>query len=392
MTLQQTQLPATVDTAPAPVSSSSWRNNSPRLWMPRRVVFTADALSEPFGQAMYERIDALGLPIEIAKNNRITGLRGADERETYRIAKNTLAVVNAPAGAFKLQPIPPSADWQMNLAEGCPAHCQYCYLAGSLSGPPVVRAYANLPRMLTNTASYEGTYPPNRTWQNSNTPTDAPRPTTFEVSCYTDVLGIEHLTGSLAECIRYYGTRKNGQLRFVTKYDQVDGLLNLPHNGQTRARVSLNADVIARRLEGGTASVEARLQGIRKLAMPRELGGGGYPIGLVIAPIMPIPDWRDHYTALLDRMANVLDFPGSHALDMNVEFISHRFTPGSKDVLMQWYPNTSLEMDETTRAQKRNKFGGTKYVYRPDEMKAMKAFFYAEWTKRFPNAPVLYWT
>ena len=359
--------------------------------MPRRVVFTADALNEPFGQAMYERIDALGLPIEVAKNNRITGLRGADERETYRIAKNTLAVVNAPAGALKLQPIPPSADWQMNLAEGCPAHCQYCYLAGSLSGPPVVRAYANLPNMLANTANYEGTYPPNRTWQNNGL-TESLRPTTFEVSCYTDVLGIEHLTGSLAECIRYYGTRDMGQLRFVTKYDQVDSLLNLPHNGQTRARVSLNADGIARRLEGGTASVEARLQAIRNLAMPNELGGGGYPIGLVIAPIMPIPDWREHYTALLDRIAEVLDFPGSDALDMNAEFISHRFTPGSKDVLTQWYPNTSLEMDETTRAQKRNKFGGTKYVYRPDEMKAMKVFFYTEWTSRFPNAPVLYWT
>lgn len=358
---------------------------SPKLWMPKRVVFTADALNEPFGQAMYERMSALDLPIEIAKNNRITGLRGADERETYRIAKNTLAVVNAPPSAFRLQPIPPSADWQMNLAEGCPAHCHYCYLAGSLSGPPVVRAYANLPKMLEHTATYEGTYPPNKTWQG---PSDTNRPTTFEVSCYTDVLGIEHLTGSLSECIRYYGTREMGQLRFVSKYDQIDSLLDLPHNGQTRARVSLNADVVARRLEGGTASVEARLQGIRKLAMPKELGGGGYPIGLVIAPIMPIPDWREHYTALLDRIAEIIDFP----VDMNAEFISHRFTPGSKDVLMQWYPNTSLEMDETTRAEKRNKFGGTKYVYLPAVMKEMKAFFYEEWQKRFPNAPVLYWT
>ena len=341
---------------------------------------------------MYERVSVLNLPIEIAKNNRITGLRGADARETYRIAKNTLAIVNAPPGAFKLQPIPPSADWQMNLAEGCPAHCQYCYLAGSLSGPPVVRAYANLPKMLAHTATYEGTYPPNRTWQ-TNGPAGAPRPTTFEVSCYTDVLGIEHLTGSLAECIRYYGTRENAQLRFVTKYDAVDSLLNLPHNGQTRARVSLNADMMARRLEGGTASVEARLQGIRKLAMPKELGGGGYSIGIVIAPIMPIPHWREHYTALLDRIAEVIDFPREAGpLNMNAEFISHRFTPGSKDVLLQWYPNTGLDMDETTRAQKRNKFGGTKYVYRPDEMREMKAFFYAEWQQRFPNAPVLYWT
>ncbi|WP_461141355.1 spore photoproduct lyase family protein [Spirosoma pomorum] len=363
---------------------------SPRLWMPKRVVFTPDALEEPFGQAIYERISALNLPIEVAKNNRITGLRGADERETYRIAKNTLAIVNAPPSAFRLQPIPPSADWQMNLAEGCPAHCQYCYLAGSLAGPPVVRAYANLPKMLTNTANYEGTYPPNKSWQG----TDADRPTTFEVSCYTDVLGIEHLTGSLAECIRYYGTRDtsqrgHGQLRFVTKYDQVDSLLDLPHNGQTRARFSLNTDQVARRLEGGTASVEARLLALRKLALPKEAGGGGYPIGLVIAPIMPIPDWRAHYTALLDRIAEVLDFG---PIDMNVEFISHRFTPGSKDVLLQWYPNTSLDMEEATRAEKRNKFGGTKYVYRPEEMKEMKAFFYAEWAKRFPNAPILYWT
>jgi len=49
-------------------------------------------------------------------------------------------------------------------------------------------------------------------------------------------------------------------------------------------------------------------------------------------------------------------------------------------------------MDESTRAQKRNKFGGTKYVYRPEEMREMKAFFVTEWTRRFPNAPVLYWT
>ena len=361
---------------------------SARVWMPKRVLFTPDALNEPFGQQIYERVSALNLPVEVMKNNRLTGLRGADERETYRIAKNTLAVVNAPPSAMRLQPIPPSADWQMNLAEGCPAHCQYCYLAGSLQGPPVVRAYANLPAMLAHTAAYEGTYPPNKSWQAAT----ANRPTTFEVSCYTDVLGIEHLTGSLAECIRYYGGRENGQLRFVTKYDQVDNLLDLPHNGQTRARFSLNAESVARRLEGGTASIEARLQALRKLALPRSQGGG-YPVGVVIAPIMPIPDWREAYTDLLDRIHTALDY-GTNAgvLDLNVELISHRFTPGSKDVLMQWYPNTTLDMDEVGRAEKRNKFGGTKYVYQPTDMQELKRFFYDEWTKRFPGAPILYWT
>jgi hypothetical protein len=58
-----------------------------KLWMPKRVVFTADAMEESYGQKIYERVSALGLRKEIAKNNRITGLRGKDERETYRIAK-----------------------------------------------------------------------------------------------------------------------------------------------------------------------------------------------------------------------------------------------------------------------------------------------------------------
>jgi spore photoproduct lyase len=202
-----------------------------RRWMPRRVVFTPAALAEPWGRQILGRVEALGLPVEELPANRVTGLKGNDERATYRLAKSTLAVVTAPPSAFKLQPIPPSADWQFHLAEGCPAHCQYCYLAGSLSGPPVVRVFANLPAILDNLPAYE-------------------RPglaTTFEASCYTDPLALEHLTGSLAETIRHFGARQDGYLRWVSKFDGVDDLLGLPHNGRTRCRVSVNAAPVADR-------------------------------------------------------------------------------------------------------------------------------------------------
>ncbi|GAB3225948.1 spore photoproduct lyase [Hymenobacter seoulensis] len=348
------------------------RTHSAKVWLPKRVVFTPDALEQPFGQQILERVTAHGLEVELLKSNRLTGVRGDDARDTYRRAKSTLAVVCAPPGALRLQPTPPSADWQMNLAEGCPAHCQYCYLAGSLSGAPVVKVFANLPQLLQNTAAYEQ---PNRL-------------TSFEVSCYTDVLGIEHLTGSLAECIRYYGEREGARLRFVSKFDQVDSLLQLPHHGHTRARISLNAESAVRRLEGGTASVAARLKALRQLALPAEQGGGGYPVGVVLAPIMPMPGWQQEYRDLLDRLAEILDFP----CDLTAECITHRFTPGSKEVLMQWYPNTTLDLEEASRAVKRNKFGGTKFVYQPDEMRTLKQFFAEEWQLRFPSAPLLYWT
>jgi spore photoproduct lyase len=336
------------------------------------VLFTQNALAEPWGQQIYARVQGLGLPIEELPGNRLSGLRGESERETYNRAKRTLAVVTAPPSMLKLQPIPPSADWQFHLATGCPAHCQYCYLAGSLQGPPVVRVFANLPEILANLPRYE-------------------RPdglTTFEASCYTDPLGIEHLTGSLAETIRFFGTRPKAHLRWVTKFDAVDQLLALPHNGHTRCRISMNAAPVSGKLEGGTASLPARLAALRKLALPRELGGGGYPVGVVLAPIMPVEGWESHYSQLLDSIAEQLDFP----CDLTFELITHRFTAPSKETLLEWYPNTSLDMDETTRTVKRTKLGSSKYVFQPPTMKALRAFFERGIAERLPHADVLYWT
>ena len=341
-----------------------------RRWLPKRVAFTPAALAEEHGQRIRERVEALGLPVEILPANRLTGVRGVDERETYRLGKSTLAVVNAPAGAFKLQPIPPSADWQFHLAEGCPAHCQYCYLAGSLTGPPVVRVFANLPGILDNLARFVRPERPE---------------TSYEVSCYTDPLGIEHLTGSLAECIRWFGARPESEgayLRWVSKFDAVEGLLNLPHHGRTRCRSSVNAASVSRRLEGGTAPVAARLAGLRKLA------DAGYPVGLVVAPIMPIENWEEEYGALLDQIATTL----ADAPDVTFELISHRFTPGSKEILQGWYPNTTLDLDEAKRARKFNKYGGVKYVYPRDIMSVLRSFFERGIASRLPAARILYWT
>ena len=141
-------------------------------------------------------------------------------------------------------------------------------------------------------------------------------------------------------------------------------------------------------LEGGVAPVAARLDALRRLALPRSEGGGGYPVGLVIAPIMPIDDWEAQYSQLLDDAQAAVGF----AEDITFELITHRFTPGSKEVLTGWYPKTTLEMDEELRAEKRNKFGGVKYVYPADMMKRLKAFFTAEIKARFPQGRVLYWT
>ena len=347
---------------------------------------------------MLVRAEALGAEIVALKANRLPsftirdgtkapgpdGKSPIDERRSYAQAKTTLAIVTAPPSARKLQPIPPSADWQIHLAQGCPAHCQYCYLAGSLSGPPVTRAYANLDEILAGLTPFLG--------QGTITSRSADRVdegTTFEASCYTDPLGIEHLTGSLAATIQHIGRwtlppGQRTQLRFTTKFSNVESLLPLAHNGRTRIRFSVNAAAVARDFEGGTSPVAQRLAAMRAVAE------AGYPVGLTIAPIMPVENWREQYTMLLTSAAEALrDLPSP---DLTAELITHRFTPGSKDVLLSWYPKTTLDLMEANRTQKRTKFGTFKYVYPKDPMAELRAFFYEAIPRILSSCRILYWT
>lgn len=108
-----------------------------RLWTPRRVLITRAARAFSHGRAIMERAAVLGSEIVELPGDRLNMPKEGDPRTTYRTAKSTLAVVVAPPSKRRLQPIPPSADWRFDLAEGCHAHCQYCYLAGSLTGPPI---------------------------------------------------------------------------------------------------------------------------------------------------------------------------------------------------------------------------------------------------------------
>jgi spore photoproduct lyase len=348
------------------------------------VLVTRSAYGFAHGRDIVRRCEAAGVgDIELLRGDRLPPIApGADPRQAYALAKGTLAVTVAPPSKLVPQPIPPSADWRFDLAEGCPAHCQYCYLAGSLGGPPITRVFANLDEVLARLDDRVG-----QGDVTSGTDARGGEGTTFEASCYTDPLGIEHVTGSLARTVTHFGTHDWAgpvQLRFTTKYDDVAPLLTLPHHGRTRVRVSVNAPAVADRFEGGTARLPRRLAALRALAL------AGYPVGLTIAPVMPVEGWRDGYGALLAAVHDALD--GVPAPDLTVELITHRFTPRSKEVLLGWYPRTKLEMDEDLRRQKRGRFGAVKHVYPAPVMHELRSWFDGAIAEHLPAARVLYWT
>ncbi len=349
-----------------------------RIWRPRRVLITRSARDWPLAREVAERAAGLGAEVTELSGDRVTGMGEGTDAEVYRRAKSTLAVVVAPPSARRPQPIPPSADWRFDIATGCPAHCQYCYLAGSLAGPPVTRLFANLPEIL-------GALPPlvGEGHVTSDDPARAGEGTTFEASCYTDPLALEPVSGALSAVIAHFGAWDAAvQLRWTTKYAEVGPLLDIAHGGRTRVRFSVNVPHITRRFEGGTAPLEARLHAMGRMAR------AGYPVGLTVAPIMPVDGWAAAYDGLFADAAVALP----DGADLTVELITHRFTAGSRDVLTGWYPKSDLEMDEAVRTPKRNKFGGVKFVYPRDLMREMRTSLERSVATHLPAARLLYWT
>ena len=351
-----------------------------RLWLPRRVLATRSALQWAHGRAIAERTAAFGIEVRELPSDRLVLDLSTDERRAYIEAKQTLALVVAPPSRRRLQPIAPSADWRVDLAEGCPAHCSYCYLAGSLKGPPITRVYANLPEVLAELPAHLG--------NGSVTSRSASRSaegTTFEASCYTDPLALDHLTGSLSALIAHFGDwDADVQLRFTSKFDAVEPLLGLAHRGRTRMRASINPAQFGR-FEGGTSPVAARLAALARMA------GAGYPIGLTIAPIIAAEGWQDAYAELIDAASRALSASPATA-DLTIELITHRFTPGSRAVLQRWYPGSDLEMGTDGRTEKRTKFGAVKQVYDATTMRTLRTFFKEEIARALPGARILYWT
>jgi len=339
------------------------------LFVPELVYFEPAALDYPKGRRILDWVKARGLPYQLTtSHNRITNLPGETELEQYKIAKRTLVV--GIRKTLKFDTSKPSAEYALPIATGCMGHCHYCYLQTTLGAKPYIRVYVNTDDILDAASRY--------------IEERAPEITRFEAACTSDPLGLEHLTGSLAETIAFMAEQPHGRLRFVTKFHHVDPLLTLRHNGHTRIRFSVNADYVIRNFEPATSRFRERIEAAGKI------GRAGYPLGFIIAPIIAYEGWQDGYGELLTRLAEAL--PAEAANDLTFELIQHRFTKTAKTVIEKRYPKTKLEMDEAKRKKKWGRWGQHKYVYPDEQAEALREFITERIFEHFPEAKLEYFT
>ena len=90
-------------------------------------------------------------------------------------------------------------------------------------------------------------------------------------------------------------------LTFPTKFDMVDPILNLDHQGKIIVRMSVNPQEIISQIEIGTSPLKNRIQAINKLKKAE------YKVGILIAPVVLVDDWKEKYTELVKYLYENLD-------------------------------------------------------------------------------------
>ena len=121
-------------------------------------------------------------------------------------------------------------------------------------------------------------------------------PVIFNSGELADSLSMEHLTRAGQEFIPWFAQAEHGYLYMLTKSDNVDSILDLPHNGHTIISWSLNNEEVSKEFEIGAPSFERRLQAARKVQE------AGYRIRIRLDPIVPIPDWETGYANTIQRI------------------------------------------------------------------------------------------
>lgn len=338
------------------------------MFVPKRIIFEKDSLNYEIAQNILNKFkDRNDIEIINLTSNKLKQhIPGEDFYSQYREGKKTLVV--GIKKSLKFQSCKPSAHYQLPLVSGCIGQCEYCYLNTKLGDKPFVKVHVNIEEILAQAQKYM-----------SERGKDI---TIFEGAATSDPVPVEPYTHSLERAIEFFGSNENARFRFVTKYDDVDSLLNLKHNGHTEMRFTINTSYVINQYEHATASRDLRIEASIKAAE------AGYPIGFLIAPIFIYPNWKEEYHDLLLKLSNRL--PKDLNFPVTFEIISHRYTTTAKNIILKVFPDTKLPMNDEERKFKYGQFGYGKYVYQKENLDEMKEFFISEIESLFINKEIKY--
>ena len=248
-------------------------------------------------------------------------------------------------------------------SSGCTASCMYCYLVCNYNKCAYLRLFVNREQMLEKIIK---------------TANKSDKELTFEIGSNSDLILENTITGNLPWTIENFKNVEKGYLTFPTKFDMVDDILSLDHKGKVTIRVSVNPEEIINKVEFGTSRLKGRIEAINKLKE------AGYKVGILIAPVILVENWKELYLELIQRLNQELSEKVKKDAFFEIIFMTYSFV--HTKINEEAFPNAiNLYSKEMMTGR-----GRGKYMYKSDIRKDGEIFLREQMQKYFPNNKIEY--
>ena len=327
---------------------------------PKRIYYEPDILNYELGKRLLKKFNDVPR-FEIESHNRIEELQKRPNADFVEMKKYLIIGIRK---THRYVPNQKISDFLVPYtSSGCSAMCLYCYLVCNYNKCSYLRLFVNVDEML------------NRLIKKSN---ETEEPCVFEIGSNSDLVLENQITGNLDKTIEMFGQYGRGYITFPTKFSMIDSLLKLEHKDKVIIRMSLNPQEIITKVEIGTSNLKNRIKAMKKLFE------AGYKVGILIAPVIFIDNWRNLYLELLDELKKELPEQLKEHLMIEIIFMTYSYIHNA--INDQAFPDALKLYNEKLMTSG----GRGKYWYKKEYRNEAELFFRTEISKRFTGATILY--
>ena len=332
------------------------------MFLPKAVYYEKESENYELGKELLQRYKDKGIQcIEIENHNNIEVMRKKQNSEFPQMKQNLIIGIRK---THKFVPNHKTSDFLVPYtSSGCIAMCLYCYLVCNYNKCAYLRLFVNREQML------------NKIIKVAN---ESDKNLTFEIGSNSDLILENTITNNLVWTIENFKDNPKGLLTFPTKFDMVDPILPLDHNGKVIVRMSVNPREIIKTIEIGTSPLENRVKAINKLK------DAEYKLGILIAPVILVEDWKKQYTELIQYLAENLSERVKKDVFFEIIFMTYSYV--HRMINQEAFPKqTNLYNQEIMTVR-----GKGKYTYNKETREEAEMFLRDLMRKYFPHNEIKY--
>lgn len=332
------------------------------MFLPKTVYYEKESENYELGKELLQRYKDKGIQcIEIENHNNIEVMRKKQNSEFPQMKQNLIIGIRK---THKFVPNHKTSDFLVPYtSSGCIAMCLYCYLVCNYNKCAYLRLFVNREQML------------NKIIKVAN---ESDKNLTFEIGSNSDLILENTITNNLVWTIENFKDNPKGLLTFPTKFDMVDPILPLDHNGKVIVRMSVNPREIIKTIEIGTSLLENRVKAINKLK------DAEYKLGILIAPVILVEDWKKQYTELIQYLAENLSERVKKDVFFEIIFMTYSYV--HRMINQEAFPKqTNLYNQEIMTVR-----GKGKYTYNKETREEAEMFLRDLMRKYFPHNEIKY--